>query len=213
LDQPLVLVLDELEAVFPYPEIADNFFALLRAWYEEAKTNQIWQNLRLVLVHSTDAYVSVNLHQSPFNVGLPIQMPEFNAGQVETLANRHQLNWTTAQAKQLIQMVGGHPYLVRLAFYYMVRDNLSLEEFLRLAPTETGFYNSYMQEILSLLERQTDLVNALNTLVTSTEPVRLTLAEMTKLDRMGLIKVKNNQATLRCELYRQCFSEHLLPKF
>ena len=56
-----MLALDEVDAVFPYPDIADNFFALLRAWYEEAKTNEVWQNLRLVLVHSTDAYI-------PFNV-------------------------------------------------------------------------------------------------------------------------------------------------
>jgi hypothetical protein len=213
LDQPLVLALDELDAVFPYPETADHFFALLRAWYEEAKMNPIWQNLRLVLVHSTDAYITEQMNQSPFNVGLPIQMPEFNIGQIETLAQRHQLDWTIAQAKQLAQMVGGHPYLVRLALYHTVQDNLSIDELLQLAPTEAGFYNRHMQEILALLEEQTDSVNALKALVTSTEPVSLTLAEITKLKRMGLIKVKDNQATLRCELYRQYFRDHLLPKF
>ncbi|WNZ43929.1 AAA-like domain-containing protein [Leptolyngbya boryana CZ1] len=214
LDQPLVLALDELEAVFPYSETADHFFALLRAWYEEAKMNSIWQNLRLVLVHSTDVYIAEKMHQSSsINVGLPIQMPEFNVGQIETLAQRHELDWTIAQAKQLAQLVGGHPYLVRLALYHIVQDNLSLDELLRLAPTEAGFYNSHMQEILALLEGQTDLVNALKTLVVSADPVSLTLTETTKLKRMGLIKVNDNQATLRCELYRQYFSDHLLPKF
>ena len=32
-------------------------------------------------------------------------------------------------------MFGGHPYLIRLIFYHMVCENLSLEEILRQAPT------------------------------------------------------------------------------
>jgi len=36
-ESPLVLGLDEVDRVFQYPVIADDFFGLLRAWYEEAR--------------------------------------------------------------------------------------------------------------------------------------------------------------------------------
>ena len=55
---------------------------MLRGWYESAKQGdrigQIWQKLRLVVVHSTEAYPSLDINHSPFNVGIAIDLPEFN---------------------------------------------------------------------------------------------------------------------------------------
>jgi serine/threonine-protein kinase len=54
-ESPLVLGLDEVDRVFQYPVIADDFFGLLRAWYEEARHgdqgSELWEKLRLVVVH------------------------------------------------------------------------------------------------------------------------------------------------------------------
>ncbi|MGB3495775.1 MAG: AAA-like domain-containing protein [Elainellaceae cyanobacterium] len=80
---PLVLGLDEVDAVFQHPTIADDFFGLLRAWYEEASygsdDSKLWEQLRLVVVHSTEVYLPLDVNQSPFNVGLPIELPTFTA--------------------------------------------------------------------------------------------------------------------------------------
>ncbi len=64
-DTALVLGLDELNQLFEYPEIAQNFLPLLRSWYEEAKYMEIWQKLRFIVVHSTEIYVPLNINQSP----------------------------------------------------------------------------------------------------------------------------------------------------
>jgi len=37
IDSPLVLALDEVNQIFEHPEVAKDFFSLLRSWYEEAK--------------------------------------------------------------------------------------------------------------------------------------------------------------------------------
>ena len=78
-DSPLVIGLDDLDLIFPYPEIYEDFFALLRFWHERAKSRQLWKQLRLVVVYSTEVYIPLNINQSPFNVGVPIELPKMVA--------------------------------------------------------------------------------------------------------------------------------------
>ncbi|HBB36181.1 MAG TPA: molecular chaperone Tir, partial [Cyanobacteria bacterium UBA9273] len=54
---PVVLCLDEVERVFPYPEVASEFLGLMRAWHERGKVEKVWKRLRLVVVHSTEVYI------------------------------------------------------------------------------------------------------------------------------------------------------------
>ncbi|WP_316430999.1 AAA-like domain-containing protein [Leptolyngbya sp. NK1-12] len=212
LEQPLVLALDEVDEVFQYPEIADNFFALLRGWHEDAKNNELWQKLRLVLAHSTEGYIPLNINQSPFNVGLPIELPEFNAAQISTLAHCYGLAWQTAQVEQLMNLVGGHPYLTHIALYHMASEQLPLEAFLRLALTEAGLYSNHLRRHLLVLQQQPQLASVVGQLArqSATEtPPNLTAVEIFQLHRMGLIQLQGSQVRLRCELYRQYFSDRL----
>jgi hypothetical protein len=209
LEQPLVLALDEVDGIFPYPEIADNFFALLRAWYEEAKNSELWRNLRLILVHSTEVYIPLNINQSPFNVGLPIELPELNIEQVKKLAELHSLYWNDRQIELLMKMIGGHPYLVRVALYHIAHHQMPLEEFLQLAPTESSPYSDHLRRHLLAIEQQPNLAIALKSLLATTESVSLPSQELFQLNRMGLIRLKDNQVTLRCDLYRQYFRDRL----
>jgi AAA-like domain len=210
LDQPLVLALDEMDVVFPYPEIVNYLFALLRAWTEAAKTSEVWQKLRLVLVHSTDLYSPLCSYPSLFNLGLPIVMPEFNQTQVEALAQQHGLDWSTTQTQLLMNLIGGHPYLVRMALYQMVCNSMSLEQFLQVAPTEMGPYSRHLQHHLLVLEQQPELMNALKPVLISSEPVYHLSPEITQLSQMGLIHLKDSQITLCCDLYRQYLRSRLM---
>ncbi|MGK7927358.1 MAG: AAA-like domain-containing protein [Spirulina sp.] len=42
LDCPLVLGLDEVDRIFPYRSVVDDFFGLLRAWYDEARSGNYY---------------------------------------------------------------------------------------------------------------------------------------------------------------------------
>ena len=70
----LVLSLETVDRLFQYPGIYKDFFALLRAVHEDTKRRDTWKQLRLILAYSTEAYVEVDLNQSPFNVGLPVEL-------------------------------------------------------------------------------------------------------------------------------------------
>ncbi|MBD2492361.1 SAV_2336 N-terminal domain-related protein [Aulosira sp. FACHB-615] len=70
----IILVLDNIEEIFKYPDITTDFLGLLRGWHETAKYETVWQKLRLVVVHSKDTEIPFNINQSPFNVGLTIEI-------------------------------------------------------------------------------------------------------------------------------------------
>jgi hypothetical protein len=61
-DSPLVLYLDDVDTLFPYPEVYEDFFGLLRSWYEKARSRPNWKKLRLAIAHSTDVYIRLNIN-------------------------------------------------------------------------------------------------------------------------------------------------------
>ncbi|MDZ8260747.1 AAA-like domain-containing protein [Nostoc sp. ChiQUE01b] len=205
---PLILALDEVNHIFEYPQVAKDFLPLLRSWYEEAKRIPIWQKLRLLVVHSTDIYVPLDLNQSPFNVGLPIQLDSFSQQEVQQLAQRYQLDWTDGErARQLIAMVGGHPALVHLALYYLGRKKITLSQLLESAPTASGIYSHHLQRHWATLQKQPELMQAFDTVLNANEAVPLDPILTYKLSSMGLIKLSGSQAIVGCELYRRFFTK------
>ena len=210
IDTPFVLALDEVNQVFEYSQVAKYFFPLLRSWYEEAKALSIWQKLRLLVVHSTEIYVPLELNQSPFNVGLPVQLNSFSQEEVQQLAGRYGLDWADGEeARQLMSMVGGHPALINLALYHLSRKEITLSQILETSPTVTEIYSHHLQRHWATLEKQPELAQALDAVLNATEPVPLDPILAYKLSSMGLIKLDNNKATLSCELYRRYFEKSI----
>ena len=209
LDRPLVLGLDEVDKLFPYTEIATEFLSLLRAWNENGKTDEDWGKLRLVVVHSTESYLAMDTNQSPFNVGLAVELPEFTSTQVLDLARRHGLAWEQAEVEPLMQMVGGHPYLIRLGLYGIAQGDLTLEQLLAEAPTEAGLYKDHLRRHLWNLQKHSDLLEAVKQAAATEDGVTLESAAAFKLHGMGLVDLDDNRVRLRCNLYRQYFEQRL----
>jgi hypothetical protein len=196
--------------VFEHPQVAKDFLLLLRSWYEEAKRLPIWQKLRLIVVQSTEIDVPLQLNQSPFDVGLPIQLDSFSLDQVQQLAQRYGLKWTDySQARQLMAMVGGHPALVHTAIYHLSREELTLTQLLETAPTAIGIYAHHLQRHWVTLQKEPELAIALNKVMKATEPVSLEPIVAYKLSSVGLIKQLRDQAIPGCELYRRYFISFL----
>ena len=209
LETPLTLGLDEVDRVFRHPEIATGFFGLLRAWHEKGKNDTIWQKLRLVIVHSKEVYIPLDINQSPFNVGFSVELPQLTPSQVEGLARRHGLGWSVEQVKPLMAMCGGHPYLIRVALYEIARGRMSLAQLLQVAPTEEGMYQEHLRRHLLNLEQEPDLLTALKQVVAAPCPVQIDSTEAFKLKSMGLVKFQGNKVMPLCELYRQYFRNRL----
>jgi len=206
---PLVLALDEVDRLFEFPEIAEEVLGLLRVWHEEAKTSDVWRQLRLIVVHSTEVYIPLNINQSPFNVGLPVGLDDFTAEQMLDLAERHRLPWGMPEVEALCGMIGGHPYLARVSMYYVARGEMSLGNLLEKAASEEGLFADHLKRHLWTLERHPSLAKAMKKVVASAEPLRIRSEEAFKLQSMGLVHLERNDVTPRCDLYRKYFLDRL----
>ncbi|WP_206603127.1 AAA-like domain-containing protein [Leptolyngbya ohadii] len=209
ISQPLVLALDDVDRLFEYPDLADEFFGLLRTWHEEAKNRDIWKQLRLVVAHSTEVYIPLNVNQSPFNVGLPIELKAFTPEQVQTLAQRHGFDWAADETQQLMDLVGGYPYLIQLAFYHLWHQDITLDRLLQPDTIATGIYSEHLQRQLWNLQQNPDLAVAFAKVAAVPDPVELNLVHAFKLQSLGLVKLQGNQATPSCNLYARYFSDRL----
>lgn len=212
-DQPITLAIDNFERLFNYTEIFPQFCLLLRGWYETAKQGDkignIWKKLRLVVVHSTESYPSLDTNHSPFNVGLPIELPEFSLRQVVELANQSQLEMGDEALSQLMEMVGGHPYLVQQMITHLRSQQKPLEELLRIAPTEQGIFSDHLRQQLWHLQHNPQLEAGYKRVVMTNAPIRLDTEVAFKLHSLGLVKLVSNDCVPSCDLYRQYFSIRL----
>jgi hypothetical protein len=207
---PLVLALDEVNQIFEHPQVAKDVLPLLRSWHEEAKTLPIWRKLRLIVVHSTEIYVPLDLSQSPFNVGLPIQLYSFTQKEVQQLAQCYGLNWEDGkELSNLMNLVGGHPALVHTAIYHLSYGRVALPQLLATAATATGIYSHHLQRHWVALQKQPELVRSLYAVISTDEPTRLDRISFHKLSSLGLVKQLEDRAIANCELYRQYFSNLL----
>lgn len=210
LDSPLVLGLDNVDRIFEHPEIACDFLPMLRYWHEEANNLEVWQNLRLIIANSTEVYVKLDANQSPFNVGRQVKLPGFNLEQVRALAQYCGLDWKEDTEKQefaakLIDLVGGHPYLVRLALDALAADNLSQEQLLREAPTQGGIYGAHLRQHWDALHSAPELAAAMKAVVTAEGGVQLEPTVAYKLESAGLVTLMGDEVRPSYELYRQYF--------
>ncbi|MEL6775958.1 MAG: AAA-like domain-containing protein [Cyanobacteria bacterium J06597_16] len=210
LQSPIVLCLDEVDELFSHHEIASDFFGLLRSWHEESKINSIWQNLRIVITHSKEVYIPLNINQSPFNVGVPIEVPPLNQDQIEDLIQRHVLKWSSTEVEQLMDLMGGHPYLVRVALYHIAKGDMTMPQLLELAPTEEWVYGEHLRRHLHNLEDDDDLLQAFKeVIVRGDKPVSIKATEAFKLVSMGLVRFKGNNVIPLCDLYCRYFRDRL----
>jgi len=213
IDAPIVLALDEMNQIFEHPNIAQDFLPLLRSCYEDAQRLPLWQKLRLIVVHNTEIYVPLRINQSPFNVGLPIQLEEFTLEQVQGLAERYGLNWVdNTQAQQLMELVGGHPSLIHIALYHLSRQEIILEELLEKAATSSGIYFHHLQRHWVVLREQPELWQFFALVVRDHQPLQLDTIMIYKLRSLGLIQELGDRIKVQCELYRRYFSREVLDQ-
>jgi len=209
LEQPLILALDNVDLLFSHPEVYEDFFGLLRSWHEKARTRKLWKQLRLVVIHSTDVYIRLNINQSPFNVGLPLEIPEFTLEETQQFAQQQGLESDVVEA--LMPLLGGHPYLLEQAFVYLrTHRDVSLAQFISEASTESGIYSSHLRQCWVSLEQEPALTEALSLVLKSKQPVQINPVAAYQLQGMGLIKLTGNLSQPRCRLYQRYFEALLV---
>lgn len=210
LGRPLVLALDEVDRLFCFSEIAQEFWSLLKFWHEEAGNSKIWKNLRLVIVCSTNADTPLNTYQSPFDIGLPLILPKFNLAQVQELACRYQLQQklVLSSLKPLTDLVSGHPYLIRLAFHALSTQEITLERLTEEAPTPSGIYSEYLRGYFATILNLPELFAAFARIVAD-PPAKISSITAYRLELLGAIEFSGGRVVPSCQLYALYFRNYL----
>ena len=207
LGQPLVLAMDEVERLFG-TDFRSDFFGMLRSWHNNRAINPIWKQLDLALVTSTQPYLLIdNLNQSPFNVGQVMQLEDFTPAQVADLNQRHNSPFNPQELQQLIELLNGHPYLIRLALYLVAYIGLSPRELFSNAIADGGPFSNHLRNYLFLFHRKPELVQGMLQVVyqkTCEDEI-----VFFRLRGAGLVRRQGRTVLPRCQLYSNFFQENL----
>lgn len=202
--------MDEVDRLFTWDQRSD-FFSLVRSWHNKRalEPNGPWHRMMVAISYATEAHLFIpNLNESPFNVGIPIELDDFTLDQTNEL-NRRYGGPVRNQIvmNEMYSLISGHPFLTRCVFEEMSRgvpwavirkaalsDNGPFAEHLRFIGRTLGMDSTLDDEIKSLFAKRP----------------ALSAGNFYKLRSAGIVKGRSaNTAELRCDLYRQFFKNRL----
>lgn len=206
--QPIILAIDEADWLFKAP-FRQEFFSLIRAWFSRRTFEPLWKKLNVAMVISTQPYLLIDdIDQSPFNVGLTLHLEDFTPEQVRDLNERHGSPLNETELTEIIAFLGGHPYLIRQAFYTLVDTQISWPKLITISTQPSGPFNAHLVQYLWRLREQPELLAAFKEILskqTCTDEIaliRLTAVGLVKQDEAG-------HYHCRCQLYDRYFRQHL----
>ncbi len=208
LDQEILLAIDEADTLLD-TDYRKHFFALLRAWDSRRAFDPSWRKLSLVMVISTHPYLLIDdVNLSPFNVGLTIQLKDFNKEQVADLNQRHGSPLKLDEISTLMNLLGGHPYLVRQAYYTLVSEDLSLPDLLAAAGSPDGPFGKHLLFYDHSLKKNPSMRAAFQQVLQEQKTPDESLLE--RLSAVGLIQRQEGRWKARCGLYEQFFLQQVV---
>jgi transcriptional regulator with XRE-family HTH domain len=201
----ILLAIDEADMLLD-AGYKKHFFALLRAWDSRRAFDAEWRRLNLVIIISTHPYLLIDdVNLSPFNVGLNIQLKDFTPDQVADLNERHGNPLKPHEIATLMTLVGGHPYLVRQAYYTLVSEGLSLADLSAAAGSTEGPFGKHLLFYQYNLKKNPILMDAFHQVLQEQKMPDEILLE--RLSAVGLIHSEDGKWKPRCGLYGDFFRQ------
>lgn len=208
--EPMVILMDEVDRIFKFPDYRDDFFALVRYWHTRRAVDPKLEWLNLVLAYSTEASLFIqNEHQSPFNVGEKFELLDFTRSQFEQLNLKHgKPVKNDNDLEKLMNLLGGHPFLVRHTLYELAVKKTSVADLISSAARDDGPFSGHLQYYMLRLQEPHGL----------RQPMKLVLqngicpddVSFFRLRSAGLVRGPDRtKAEPRCGLYAQYFGARL----
>jgi hypothetical protein len=203
---PLIWGIDEVDRLFTRP-FGSEVFGLFRSWHNERSLDPSspWSRLTLAIAYATEAHLFISdLNQSPFNVGTRLELTDFVLEHVMRLNTIYGDSVEKAQLIQLMDLVGGQPYLVRCALEALCCGS-SPESIEAVFEADNGPFGDHFRRIGLLIQQSPDLLDAVGEALKG-RPVSNSRA-FYRLRSAGLLSGANStQPDFRCGLYRRFLS-------
>ncbi|MEO1402644.1 MAG: CHASE2 domain-containing protein [Cyanobacteria bacterium J06635_1] len=115
-DQPLVIFFDEIDSVLGLNFPTDEFFGLVRNWYEKRAVNPAYQRLTVVMLGvATPSDLMQGKHSTPFNIGQAIELQGFSFEEARPLAAGLAEIFPDSETvlREILAWTGGQPFLTQ----------------------------------------------------------------------------------------------------
>lgn len=206
---PLVLCLDEVDKIFNSP-IKTEFFASIRAFYNRGAYDRSWRKIYWLLSTSTEpSFFIEDLTQSPFNIGLKVELGQFTPNEIDELGNHLNTNINSKLRNRIIRYTGGQPFLVHTILYHLRQNPESKEELFNAETAGGGIFRQHLHRYLMQFQREEKLAQAMRTVINGRGCSNAKLA--IRLESAGLARHDKQERLIPfCELYSDFFKSHLL---
>lgn len=225
LEQPILFAMDNVDKVFENSDVATPLCNMLASWHRQSRVpntlGRRWAKLRIVLAHATDVYLDWDINHSPLQgIGYVPDLLDWDSQQIKQFAEIYGVDLTQQDIQQLRGLIGGHPYLVRLAVEYLYDNQGSnIETLLQIATTSASPFNDYLFPILVYLRKYPQqYANAFRQILEMSEiqvddQFELDKIEF-KLKSLDLIRIDQNQRNYnfypKYNLYSHFFRRYLI---
>ncbi len=204
---PLVVCLDEVDTVFNSP-IKSEFFGSLRAFFNRGALDPSWKKVRWLLGSSSEpSFFIEDLTQSPFTIGLRVDLNTFTAPEVEVFATRHGLSIDAPTLGEIMDYVGGRPYLVHLILYHFARKPDARKEIFDTEISSKGIFKDHLHTYLVHFRGNKPLAKAMLGVIAGQSGDDPRLLE--RLEAAGLIRKDDLKVEPMCRLYSEFFKREL----
>ena len=200
---PLLLCLDQVDTVFETP-IYTQFFSTIRSFYNRAAGDLFWRNIRWLLCsRSEPSFFIQNLRESPFNVGLQIELNEFSYDEVCDFTRRHGIAPAPDLVKNIIEYTGGKPYLVHSLLYNMKYSPEVKIDFFNSQEIREKLFAEFLETYLEGFQNDAKLAAAMKKVIKEKECKDIKMIH--RLKSAGLILCKKQKVLCSCKLFAEYF--------
>ncbi len=207
-EQQLLLCLDEVDRLFHFP-IRSDFFASLRAFYNRGAYDRTWKRVSWLLGTSSEpGFFIKDLSQSPFNVGLRVELPMFTVEEIAKLARHFGMSSDVAESGRILAYAGGQPYLVHLLLYRLAVADIDAEELFDPGTAARTIFREHLHRFLLHFQQEEPLALAMKRVVTGEGCDDAQLTD--RLRAAGLVRFdEEGRLVPLCELYADFFRREL----
>ncbi len=207
--EPVILAMDEIDLLLPF-SFRDSFFGMLRAWYDKRAADEQFRKLSFLFSSTTERHHLIrNIYQSPFNVANLVVLRDFSKEEIEELNKRHGSPLASSRVDDLTELLGGHPFLTRLALFKLSNREISADRLFSKAISTDGPFEDHLNYYVWRIFNDPETKRIMLNICQQTDDTYDDNRHFHRLKRAGLIKKVGRKAIPRNNLYARYFQDRL----
>ncbi|CCQ55501.1 MAG: AAA-like domain-containing protein [Crocosphaera sp.] len=222
---PIVIFIDEIDSTLKL-KFKDDFFALLRACYNQRADNQEYKRLTFCLLGVASPTDLIADEQStPFNIGQAVDLKGFQYGkEIEPLTRylKEKVDNPSEIMRDILKWTGGQPFLTQRLCNLVVRANNSIPDVSQIvqqmiienweAQDEQEHLRTIKKRILSNEQRSGYLLELYRKVLTDEQVTINNSSEERELQLSGLVVKRGNILQIYNPVYAKVFNEYWIDK-